>query len=264
MLTSGGLRPLMAQSPEKGMASYYADKFHGARTASGEAYDKNDYTAAHRTLPFGTRVRVTRLSNGRSVTVRINDRGPFIEGRIVDLSRAAAEKLGMIRDGEVQVRIEEASRGPQPPTAASQRPKLDRDLEELPLRDFSGNLIDEEAVAEQAAQGNPAAHSPALAEAQKYTPSFFQVLAFKKEVKGYGVQVGAYFSYYRLMNALDELNGKGYQQVFVHNTLIDGKPAFRVIAGQFGDREAAKTLQKQLAKDKVKGIVVSYQALGAK
>jgi cell division septation protein DedD len=163
----------------------------------------------------------------------------------------------------VQVRVELVTGSGQvpPPPAAEQDPSLDRDLDDLPLRDFSGNLIDEAATAQEAAQGNPSANNPALAEAEKYTPSFFQVLAFKKEVKGFGVQVGAYFSYYRLMNALDELNAKGYQQLFIHNTVIDGKPAFRVIAGQFMDREAAKSLQKKLAKDKVKGIVVSYQAL---
>ena len=89
----------------EGLASYYADRFHGRTTASGEVFDMNALTAAHRTLPFGTRVRVTRLDSGRDVVVRINDRGPFVEGRIIDLSRAAAEKLGMLVDGVVRVRL---------------------------------------------------------------------------------------------------------------------------------------------------------------
>lgn len=88
-----------------GKASYYADKFHGRRTASGEIYDKSKMTAAHRSLPFGTIVEVTNLSNNRSVTVRINDRGPFVSGRIIDLSRTAAEEIGMIRQGVVDVEI---------------------------------------------------------------------------------------------------------------------------------------------------------------
>lgn len=87
-----------------GKASYYADKFDGRATASGEIFDQNEYTAAHRTLDFGTIVEVTNIKNGRTVRVVINDRGPFIQGRILDLSRAAAEKLDMIRDGVVEIK----------------------------------------------------------------------------------------------------------------------------------------------------------------
>jgi len=91
---------------EEGLASYYALRFHGRRTASGERYDKDARTAAHRTHPFGTHVRVTNQTNGRTVNVRINDRGPFVRGRIIDLSHAAARELGMVRDGVVQVQVE--------------------------------------------------------------------------------------------------------------------------------------------------------------
>ena len=91
---------------ETGVASYYADKFHGRKTASGETFDQRKMTAAHRTLPFGTRVRVTRNDTGKSVTVRVNDRGPFVRGRVIDLSRAAAEKLGLIRAGIAPVKVE--------------------------------------------------------------------------------------------------------------------------------------------------------------
>ena len=88
------------------MASYYADRYHGRSTASGERFDQQALTAAHRTLAFGTKVRVTRLDDGREVTVRINDRGPFVRGRIVDLSKRAARRLGMLRDGAVKVRLD--------------------------------------------------------------------------------------------------------------------------------------------------------------
>ncbi|MFI8609945.1 septal ring lytic transglycosylase RlpA family protein [Pseudomonas sp. NPDC077649] len=92
---------------ETGKASYYGDRHHGRKTASGERFDQHALTAAHRSLPFGTRVRVTNLSNERSVVVRINDRGPFVRGRIIDVSRAAAERLGMLRAGVVPVRVEQ-------------------------------------------------------------------------------------------------------------------------------------------------------------
>jgi rare lipoprotein A len=90
----------------KGKASYYASRHHGRRTASGERLNNNAFTAAHRELPFGTRVKVTNLSNDRSVVVRITDRGPHTRGRLIDLSQAAARELGMLRAGVAQVRVE--------------------------------------------------------------------------------------------------------------------------------------------------------------
>jgi len=91
---------------EEGYASWYGPKFHGSRTASGERFNMYEMTAAHRTLPFGTYVKVTRLDTGQWVIVRINDRGPFVRGRIIDLSKKAAEKLGIVRDGLARVRVE--------------------------------------------------------------------------------------------------------------------------------------------------------------
>lgn len=88
-----------------GTASYYADKFHGKKTASGEIFDQDDFTAAHRTLPFGTKVLVTNLENNKSVIVRINDRGPYKKNRLIDVSRAAAEELEMIKSGIVEVEV---------------------------------------------------------------------------------------------------------------------------------------------------------------
>ncbi len=89
----------------EGEASYISDRLAGNSTASGEPYDPQALTAAHRTLPFGTRVRVRRLDTGAEVVVRVNDRGPFVDGRVIDLSRAAAERLGMLRAGVVDVRV---------------------------------------------------------------------------------------------------------------------------------------------------------------
>ena len=90
----------------RGKASWYGPGFHGRLTANGERYNQYALTAAHRSLPFGTRVRVTNVNNGRSVIVRINDRGPFIRGRVIDLSTAAASNIGMIHHGVVPVRLQ--------------------------------------------------------------------------------------------------------------------------------------------------------------
>jgi rare lipoprotein A len=102
----------VAPPVERGKVSYYHDRFHGRRTASGELYDKGALTAAHRSLPFGTLVEVTNLKNGKSVVLRINDRGPFVRGRVIDVSRQAARELGFLRDGVVDAEVEVLARSP--------------------------------------------------------------------------------------------------------------------------------------------------------
>jgi len=96
-------KPAAAETASHGIASYY---WQGTKTASGEKFNTNDLTAAHPTLPFGTRLRVTNVSSGQSVTVRVNDRGPFVRGRVVDVSYAAAEELGMVGGGVAKVKLD--------------------------------------------------------------------------------------------------------------------------------------------------------------
>ncbi|RAU84359.1 septal ring lytic transglycosylase RlpA family protein [Pontibacter arcticus] len=100
--------PVLAQTTDvqKGQASWYGSKYHGRKTSSGERYNKNHMTAAHQTLPFGTKVKVTNLDNQESVIVRINDRGPFVGNRIIDVSEVAARKLDFHREGIGQVKVE--------------------------------------------------------------------------------------------------------------------------------------------------------------
>ena len=102
----GKTGPVRADLRQVGRASYYCTSLHGARTANGERYNAQDLTAAHRSLPFGSLVRVTNVKTGRSVVVRINDRGPFLSSRIIDLSSKAAEAIGMMRSGTTQVVVE--------------------------------------------------------------------------------------------------------------------------------------------------------------
>ncbi|MDP5171214.1 MAG: septal ring lytic transglycosylase RlpA family protein, partial [Bacteroidia bacterium] len=263
-----------------GLGTYYADKYHGRPTASGELYDKFKFTAAHRTLPFGTMVKVTRLDNGRSVVVKVNDRGPFSQGRIIDVSRVAAEQLDMIRTGETQVRIEVVSGSAAGSTSASEgttfpttsnpsRPSTtfnpdNRDLSSLPLRDFSGAPAGSATPTTSATTGSasqaPAQH-PVMVDAEKYTPAFFQFVAFKREASGFGVQVGAYFSFYRLMEAMDQLAAKGIQNTMLHSSIKDGQPVFRILIGPFPTRDEAKDMQKKVKGQGVEGIVVNFADL---
>ncbi len=111
------LPQVFALEAETGEASWYGPGFHGRRTANGEVFDKEALTAAHRTLPFGTLVRVRNLDNGREALLRINDRGPFARGRILDVSEAGARALGMIESGTARVRIEIVRAGGSPPGA---------------------------------------------------------------------------------------------------------------------------------------------------
>ena len=103
VILSSALKPL---NSETGIASWYGHPYHGRHTANGEIYDMNQLTAAHPTLPFGAHVRVVNLQNQETVEVRVNDRGPFVEGRIIDLSHAAAEAIQMVNAGLAQVRLE--------------------------------------------------------------------------------------------------------------------------------------------------------------
>ena len=93
-------------------ASYYAEDFHGKRTSNGERFNMNDFTCAHKSLPFGTILKVTNLANGKTCEVRVNDRGPFVASREIDLSKAAAIKLGMIGSGTTKVKLEIVKKGP--------------------------------------------------------------------------------------------------------------------------------------------------------
>ena len=106
LLISSTFFTISVAQVQTGKASFYADKFEGIQTASGEKYKHNKFTGAHKTLPFGTKVRVTNLANEKTVEVTINDRGPYVEGRVIDLSKAAAKELGMTKDGVAPVKIE--------------------------------------------------------------------------------------------------------------------------------------------------------------
>ena len=122
---------------EEGTASYYGKKFHGRRTSSQEVYDMCQFSAAHKTLPIPSYVRVTRLDTGQSVVVRVNDRGPFHDGRIIDLSFAAASKLGITKTGTAKVEVEALSAGSSSPPPVVPEPVPDSDKRYLQVAAFA-------------------------------------------------------------------------------------------------------------------------------
>src|SRR5690348_14355278 len=133
--------PPVVGGVQVGVASWYGPGFHGNRTANGEIYDQYEMTAAHPTLPLGTRVMVTNLTNGRSVEVRINDRGPFVDGRVIDLSYAAARTIAMVGPGTARVRIDVlgAALAPAPPPPSPRAPAPA--LAPPPLHDLPTSLF---------------------------------------------------------------------------------------------------------------------------
>src|SRR2546427_12403964 len=124
--------PPLVDGVQVGVASWYGPGFHGNRPANGEIYDQFELTAAHPSLPLGTRAMVTNLANGRAVEVRINDRGPFVDGRAIDLSYAAARTIGLVGPGTGRVRIELLGKAPPPATQ-----RLPAPARELPTSSYT-------------------------------------------------------------------------------------------------------------------------------
>lgn len=206
---------------QKGLASYYHDKFHGRRTASGEKYNQNQLTGAHRKLLFNTMVKVTNLNNDKSIIVRINDRGPYkYEGRIIDLTLTAARKIGVVQRGVVPVKIE----------VVGLNGKIDK----------KDNLL------------LPGSVQRGKCYNYKLEP---------RNQKGFGVQV-AYFK--ELLNASYFANvvfrdGFGQVVVKVDNYKTDSTiNIYKVIVGEFKDKQNAYKLAKALKKKQFSGFVVRY------
>ena len=160
---------------EQGIASYYGNKFHGRRTSNMEVYDMYAFTAAHKSLPLPSFARVTNLANGRSVVVRVNDRGPFHEGRVVDLSWAAAVKLDMHRQGTAQVEVRALSPGEPARHAyeavAASEPPAPAPLAETPPPSAIDALVDALPIASAAAGERPAPSVQPAAQASATTPA---------------------------------------------------------------------------------------------
>ena len=206
---------------QTGKASFYADKFEGIQTASGEKYRHNKFTGAHKTLPFGTKVRVTNVANEKSVEVTINDRGPYVEGRIIDLSKAAAEELGFLNNGIADVKLEVIDPG-------------DGKVKDM------GRTIDQVTVDEK----------------EFYE---FEITRFKP--KGYGVQIGTYQELVNLMRLADNLKNSYQKEVTVQVKVINGVKYYGLILGHFPSRPKAETFREEVKKKFPDVFIVEFNRL---
>lgn len=161
---------------EKGLASWYGDKYHGKPTATGEIFNKNAFTAAHKTLPLNSMLHVTNLETGESIMVRLNDRGPFVNGRIIDLSEAAARELGVINSGTARVRVRYA--GPADPMATSQRAQAPSAIAPVPYQPTQPQPVPQSAAIPQPMPAQPdngyqplRDYTPQSAEPLEYEPA---------------------------------------------------------------------------------------------
>lgn len=249
-------------TPEYGKASYYGDKLQGRKTASGEKYDKKKMTCAHKTHPFGTILRVTRVDDNRSVLVKVNDRGPFAEGRIVDVSGAAAEKLGMKTEGVVAVKVEVAGAQPEPipvnppPITTPVEVPASKPTAQAGQQEVVLNYAGTKPVTTPVVTANTPAQGGATTEA--VAPGrLYKITASEIPKQGYAVQLSNLSQSGRLLGELSGLVKKWPGKIMVSQTGdTPASSSYRLLIGPFPDRASADRAKAEAAKKGYPGCFV--------
>ncbi|MBE7410785.1 MAG: septal ring lytic transglycosylase RlpA family protein [Leptospiraceae bacterium] len=224
---------------EIGMSSWYGKQFHGKKTASGESYDRFKLTAAHKTLPLGSVVRVRNLENDKEAVVTINDRGPFVEGRIIDVSEKAAEILNMKDSGVAKVGITLVKKGEEKSEDSLQKDEDSEDIDDS----SSGSLDDEEEEVVEDSNERP--------YKLKTDKSPKRKVATKQSPRGYTVQVGVFKEKNRAMKFQESLKGDYKQKVYMYPR----QGSFIVQIGDFPNREKAESLRNQLKENGIPAFI---------
>jgi len=223
---------------QTGKASFYADKFEGRRTASGVKYYHNKPTAAHRHLPFGTKVRVTNLANNKTTVVEINDRGPFVSGRIIDLSKSSAQKLEYIGMGVTDVAIE-----------------------------VIGN--DNDAIADVSTPANNGQDSPSTSTPNNTTNpdapiahveplEFYELNINKVEPDWFGVQIGSFQELANLIRLADNLKASYQKDIIVQVKVIQDIKVYTLVVGKFKARDKAERFRDKVSKRYPGSFIVDF------
>lgn len=203
---------------QTGKASFYADSFEGSRTASGEKYSASKLTGAHKTLPFGTVVKVTNLANKESVNVTINDRGPFVAGRVIDLSKSAAQKLKFFTQGVAEVSIEIVDDGGG--------------------KDNTQPVVTEHVSVEE--------------------KEFYEFDVNKAKPKGFGAQLASYQELVNLLKTTEHLKRTYKKKVTVQVKVLNGVKFYSLILGPFSSRDKASKFLTGLKKEFPDSYVIDY------
>jgi len=204
---------------QRGEASFYADKFIGKITASGDIYDPTKLTAAHKELPFGTFVKITNLNNGRNVIVFINDRGPYIGNRIIDVSKKAAQKLDFLNEGQTEVSLE---------------------------------------VVEKA-NGEKNKTETIVANDKTEVETYYKLLAEQYNPTGFGIQIGSFAEIANLMKISDDLNKSIKKELTVQVVNYQDAKAYRLIIGSFKSRSEAEKYQKNIIEQYPDCFIISFK-----
>ncbi|MCP4440963.1 MAG: septal ring lytic transglycosylase RlpA family protein [Aureispira sp.] len=252
----------MATPPETGLASYYSDSFHGKKTASGEKYDKNQLTAAHKTLPFGTMIKVTRLDNNKSVVVRINDRGPYIKGRVIEVSKKAADAIDLTKAGVAKVKIEVIKGGS--PSVASTTTKKTEKTAKTTKTPATKATVSTKTKSSSKKKDDKLTVVDAAASIE--TGGLYKLEVLKLQPKGFGVQIAGYSDYESVVQQVSVLRKKWFKGSMVYVDELAGKPYYKVILGPFFTKEEAISYCNNIKKKyKLKdAFVVNIETMGKK
>jgi len=243
---------------QQGSASYYAKKFQGKRTASGEKYSNAALTAAHPKLPFNTLVKVTNPANGHSCIVRINDRGPFSRRRIIDVSQTAAWELGIMSAGSARVHMEIVGK------AGVKEADQEWALAEEKRKEEAEVLVAHERKPQEMKRPNDVAHRAAeettrLASADHYEPfRSYGIQGNEKSPQGYGVQVGTYTSLDNAREAAKKLLQNRIQEVYIQVLRTNGEKVYHVLAGAFNQKRIAQGFVRVIQKAGYSGLVKKH------
>ncbi|MBN1638732.1 MAG: septal ring lytic transglycosylase RlpA family protein [Ignavibacteriales bacterium] len=203
---------------QHGKASYYADKFEGRSTASGEIYWHSKLTGAHLSLPFNTNVKVTNLANNKFVIVKINDRGPFVADRIIDVSKSAAIQLDMINEGTANVKIEVVQ----------------------------DDKKDDAYVFDDIKTNPPKDPPPYNIPLDVKQDEYYLISTYRVTPSGYGVQIGSYVEFANLIKLAESISDKFKQKTYVQVALVNNVKFYRVILGTYNTRQQAEEFKAQI------------------
>ena len=236
---------------QNGLASYYSVEYDGAETAYGVVYDREELVAAHKTYPYNSRVRVTNQDNGKSVTVRIIDKGPFIRGRVIELSERAARELDMLGQRTVPVELTLLS-------TPEQRPLVEEEVRPAPPQPAPNSTFASPVVVEEEEEAPPAPPrpdpppstpppsttpppppTPRRATPVSFTEGLYRISVGSADGGGYAVQVGSYANLSSAMDKVVDLQARYFDDILVQKLPAAGKGQYKVLLGPFSDRASA-------------------------
>lgn len=224
-----------SQITEIGLASFYADKFDGRITASGDVFDQTKMTAAHRTLPFGSKVKVTNLVNKKTITVVINDRGPFVNDRVIDLSKAGAKQLGFVSKGVVKVKMVVLS---------IPNSKVNTSVKTKPSEPQK-TLITTSTIATNNVT-------------QKPEVEYYKIKSELLNPKGFGIQIASYQEAANLIKRCDLVKQKISKDVIVQVAETNGNKVYRIIIGTFIDKSEAIKYNEEIQNSFSGSFIVAF------